>query len=36
MRIREDIACAIGVVLVALLLTFGNIFMEALFRVLGV
>ena len=33
---RKDIVYAVGIMLVALLLTFGNILMEALFRALGV
>ena len=33
---REYILGAVGVMLTALLLTFGNVFMEMLFRALGV
>ena len=33
---REGIAGAVGIVLVAALLTYGNVIMEALFRAIGI
>ena len=36
MKRRNDIAGAAGVILAALLLTYGNVVMEALFTALGI
>lgn len=33
---REGIAGAVGIMLTALLLTYGNVFMEMVFRAIGV